>query len=263
MADTTLSAPTQALGVGALISESFSILFRNIPAVIMIGFVPMFISAIIGGVLTGWDTLMGTATPDFSSGADIAMFILSMILQMAIYGLMIALLIQFAYDVKLNRRPSIGRYFGPAISALVPVLVLSIVVSIAMMIGLLLAVVPGLWVFAVFSVVVPAIVIERAGFGALKRSAALTKEFRWPIVGLLVVIWVCMLIIGAIFGAVLGLAIYGLGDGIMGVLIMIVVVSIINGFTYSLAGISTSLIYARLREIKEGVGVDQLASVFE
>ncbi|MEM6589070.1 MAG: hypothetical protein AAF641_11530 [Pseudomonadota bacterium] len=263
MAETSMSAPTQSLGVGAIISESFSILFKNIPAVIMIGFLPMLLSAVIGGMLQGWDMMMGTATPTFSSGGEIFMFVLSMVLQMGIYGIMIAMLVQFAYDVKLGRSVNISRYFGPAMACLLPVMVLTVVVTILVAVGMLALIVGGLWLYAVFSVVVPVIVIERAGFGAMGRSAALTKEFRWPIVGLLLVTWICMILIGMLFGVVLGLALFGLGDGFVGVLLMVLLVSVINGFTYSLFGIATSLIYARLREIKEGVGVDELASVFE
>ncbi|MEM9242300.1 MAG: hypothetical protein AAGB07_20210, partial [Pseudomonadota bacterium] len=53
------------------------------------------------------------------------------------------------------------------------------------------------------------------------------------------------------------------GGGFLSGLLAVILLSGINGFTYSLSAISVSLIYARLREIKEGVGVDQLASVFE
>jgi len=49
----------------------------------------------------------------------------------------------------------------------------------------------------------------------------------------------------------------------MGLAIGVIVSSLISVITYGLLSIAISLIYARLREIKEGVGVDQLASVFE
>src|SRR3546814_15392056 len=56
---------------------------------------------------------------------------------------------------------------------------------------------PGLWLLAVFAVVVPAIVVEGAGFGGLGRSIGLTKGFRWPILGAMTVIVMLTMLPGA------------------------------------------------------------------
>lgn len=263
MTDTSAKPPAQSLGVGSIISESFSILFGNLVMVVILGFVPMLLSTVISGFLLGWGTVVGTDVPEFASVFSLVLYAANMIIQMSIYGLMVALIVQMAYDVKLGRSLSIGRYIGPAVSALVPVLIVSLIVFVLVGIGLVALIVPGLWLYAVFCVVVPAIVIERAGFGAMRRSAALTKDFRWAIVGLLIVVWICAIILAAIFGVVVSLVLSVTGTGFLTGLLAVIVLSAINGFTYALSAISVSLIYARLREIKEGVGVDQLASVFE
>jgi hypothetical protein len=39
--------------------------------------------------------------------------------------------------------------------------------------------------------------------------------------------------------------------------------ALISGFSYGLSGIGAALVYARLRDIKEGVSVDKLAAVFD
>lgn len=263
MADTSVRPPTQAFGVGSIIAESFSILFGNLVTVVILGFVPMFIGTIINGMTMGWGTVLGTDVPAFDSPFFVILYIGNLIFQMTLYGLMIALIVQMAYDAKLGRRPNIGRYVGPALSTLVPVLIVSLIVFILVAIGVAALIVPGLWIYAVFSVIVPAIVIERSGFGAMRRSAALTKDFRWPIVGLLVVVWICALLLALIFGVAVAVVLEFAGDGFLSGVLGVIVLSAINGFTYALSAISVSLAYARLREIKEGVGVDQLASVFE
>ena len=48
----------------------------------------------------------------------------------------------------------------------------------------------------------------------------------------------------------------GIGGGIL-------LSALLSGLGYGIMNISLALIYARLREIKEGVNVDQIASVFD
>jgi len=62
-----------------------------------------------------------------------------------VYSITTALLVQLAYDAKLSRPVQLGRYFGPALSAVVPLAVLSIVVSILVGIGLVLLVVLAIY----------------------------------------------------------------------------------------------------------------------
>lgn len=258
MTDATAVQPNAPLGVGSLLGESFSILFGNFIKVFIVAFVPTLLGVLISALFNGLDVAVGLAEPNFAEpGAGIA-FALAMIANIAVYSLTTALLIQLAYDAKLNRPIHIGRYIGPAISVIVPLAILSIVVGILFGIGFVFLIVPGLWIYAVFSATAPAIVIERAGFGGMGRSISLTKGYRWPIVGAILVAFICLMIINMIAAFLVGII-----GSTAGVIVAALILTAVSTIGAGLISILVSLIYARLREIKEGVSVDQIASVFD
>ncbi|WP_299478407.1 hypothetical protein [uncultured Roseibium sp.] len=260
MTDASLGQPKASLGVGSIIGESFSILFGHFIQVIIIGFVPTLIGFVISGLLTGFNVALGIEPQEFTGPGSVVASILSVVINMVVYSITTALLVQLAYDAKLARPIQIGRYIGPAISVVVPLAIMTIAVTILVVIGLMLLIVPGIWVYAVFAVIAPVIVIERVGFGAMARSRALTKEYRWPIVGALVLAIILSMIISFVALFVVGLiAVLGTVGLIIGVILFAAISTLGAGYI----SILIALIYARLREIKEGVNVDQIASVFD
>ena len=117
-----------------------------------------------------------------------------------------------------------------------------------------------------------AAVIDRSSFGSLGRSARLTKEYRWPIVGLFIVMFIIVFILQLVVGGAIAAVLFASVDTLAtiengistgSIIIFGLIVSLIYGLAYGLSGIAVALVYARLREIKEGVAVDQIASVFE
>jgi len=258
MTDATLGQPKASLGIGSIIGESFSILFGHFLQVVIVAFVPSLLGFLVSGALIGFNAALGIEPPQFTSAASTVAFAFSSIINIVVYSLTTALLVQLAYDAKLQRPVQLGRYFGPALGSLVPLAVLSIVAGILVGIGAMLLLIPGLWLYAVFSVMAPAVVIERVGFRGLGRSAALTKEYRWPIIGSLVLAAILIVIINMIAGVLIGL-IVSAGGTILAVILFAALSTIGAG----LLSIMIALIYARLREIKEGVSVDQIASVFD
>lgn len=268
MSNATVDTSAMPLGVGNIIGETFSIFFKNIIKIATLAFVPSVLALIVSGLSIGWGMTFGTADPLSDPGAipgpGFGLGILvSTIFSMIAYGLTIGLLVQLAYDAKQNRNRSIGDYFSPAIRGLFPLVVLSLAVGILAGLGAILLVLPGLWVYAVFSAVVPAIVIERAGFGAMGRSAALTKEYRWPILGTLLVVLILTAVLNFVVTFVLSFVVGIGGSGFFGIIISLIVFGLIYAVSYGLSAVTIALIYARLREIKEGVSVDELAAVFD
>lgn len=252
------------LGVGAIVSESFSILGKNFISVVLLALLPTVVGTLISGALLGWGVLLGTEAPQVESVAQILVpTLLSMIVQIVVYGLTTALLIQLAYDSKLDRPLRISSYIGPALASILPIAILGLISGILMAIGFVALVIPGLWIYAVFSVMAPAIVIEKAGFGGLGRSAALTKEYRWPILGALIVILIINILIGFVSQLIVGMVTASIGSGMSGVVAFILVQSLITSVSFGLGSITIALIYARLREIKEGASVRDISAVFD
>lgn len=268
--DTQFGQTKLPLGVGKIIGDSVSILFRKFVTVILVSIGPMALGLLISGLLVGWAATFQAGDMDptelaelMSGGAYWARFGLSMVLQMVIYGFTTALLVKVAYDAKLNQSHSIGEYFAPALRAAIPVAILMIVTVFLSTLGGIAFLIGALWVYAVFSVTTPAIVIEGVGFRGMGRSAALTKEYRWPIAGALFLIILITLLFSMAVQFVTALfAAQMIGNGI-GIVLLVVVMGVLQSITLGLSSITSALIFARLKEIKEGVGVDRLAAVFE
>ncbi|GHC46939.1 hypothetical protein [Neogemmobacter tilapiae] len=257
MTDSTTFQAPQPLGVGSIISESFSILGRNILSVVVLALGPTLLGLVISGLLVGWGVTLGAGSVS-PGDISIPMVILSAVIQIALAGVTTGLLIQLAYDAKLGKPVTPMAYIAPALAVIVPLTVLSFVAGLAAGIATLALIIPGLWVYAVFSVMPAAVIIEKVGFGGLGRSVELTREYRWPIVGAVILMGICNFVIQLVAGFVIGL-IAG-STGIVGALI---VMGLLSAVTYGLGSILVALIYARLREIKEGTSVRDIAAVFD
>ncbi|WP_428674308.1 hypothetical protein [Roseibium sp.] len=196
---------------------------------------------------------------------------------LSVYTVTTALLVQLVYDVKLHRPVRLLRYVRPAMRSVIP-LTLSCIAFIALLLAIispielfdfsvwtmLVIVFPAIAVIvlflgAVFCVTAPAIAIERAGWKGLGRSASLTRSYRLPISGALFLMSVIYFLISTAGSMALVMGMpndyYSFGPLLM--------VSLPTTIATVLLAILTSLIYARLRELKEGVSVDHLANVFE
>jgi len=224
------------------------------------------------GYATGFDQ------PDLQDSGSVivglSVFISFMLL--VVYTLTTGILVQLAHDAKLDRPVRVRRYIWPALTAVPAILLLSLVICLILFAGqmvmslfgvaspfLLIIALPALlafylWVLATFSVLAPAVIIERVGLRGLGRSAALTRGYRWPIVGTLFLIGMCTIGLYIAGGFLLALISYVTGPFIGGLLF-----GALSMAGTGILSIAVALIYARLREIKEGVSLDQIASVFD
>jgi hypothetical protein len=162
-----------------------------------------------------------------------------------------------------GKKASFGDCLQTGLRTCFPVIGLSIVFGIALMFGFILLLVPGVLMFLAWAVIVPVLVVEKTGvFGAFGRSSELTKGHRWAILGLAVVLWLISIVLGLAilpFQSALVLP----GEGVLAMAPLLVINGAVSVITTTLAAAGTASVYYELRSIKEGIGPEQLAAVFD
>jgi len=150
---------------------------------------------------------------------------------------------------------------------ILPLFAIVILYVLAVWVGCIFLLVPGIMLAVAFSVSVPARVIERTGvFRSFGRSRDLTRNNRWRITGLVLIYFVMIFAIEmAIFSLFGGMAnVATLATRGVGQIIGISIVSQLFALIIGLIGLAGSCsLYAELRRIKDGVGSGDLASVFD
>jgi hypothetical protein len=148
-------------------------------------------------------------------------------------------------DVQDGRRDSsAGDLVRSALPVVLPLIGAGILAGIATGIGLILLVVPGLFLLTIWAVIAPAIVVERTpvmrSFG---RSRELVRGNGWPVFGAIFVAFIIVLIGSIVFGAI--------ADGISnGPLVRIVFSAIASTITAPITALVAAVLYFRLRAIE-------------
>ena len=154
-----------------------------------IAFVIYVIAAIVAAVLS----LAGT----------IGALLGSLVSIIAAY-LLQATLVKAVQDVRDGRVDmSIGETVQAARPYLWSVVGASILAGIAITIGFILIIVPGLYLITIWAVIVPAIVIEGSGaMASFGRSRQLVRGHGWHVFGTLVLVYIILLVVGFVLGAI-------------------------------------------------------------
>lgn len=247
-------------GVGTIVGDSFRLFFSRFSVFFLLAFVPTLAIDLLLWLIIGREAILLADNPvmleRFLSAPELVLFY---VLPFVGYSFATALMVLAAYDARIGHHARVGAYFAVAITRTVPVLLVSIVVYILIALGLILLIIPGLYVAAMLSATITVVVVERMGLGAIGRSADLTRDYRWPILGTIIVLFLCVLVLGFVLGFVVGLIQSLVGVSLLSSLILFAAASAIpNG----ILAIGYVLIYARLREIKEGTTVQSLVEVF-
>jgi hypothetical protein len=125
--------------------------------------------------------------------------------------------------------------------------------------GLMLFIVPGIIVWTIFCLTLPACVVEkRNAVDAMSRSLDLTRGHRWSLFLLFFVYVILAIILGLIVGIVGGLVMFS--D--LGRSISLLLRAISSGFTGMLLYTGMGCAYVELRKLKEGLGAVNVAQVF-
>lgn len=248
-----------SFGILARFREIFSLAFRRRPG-IFVGFnllALLFVLVIVLGIPFGVIYLTGEEQALAGGGANWVTWLVAGaggLFWLFCHGVMT----MAGCDEMAGERRSVGFYLRHILVRLPALVVLGLLASVAIGIGFFMVGIVGLWASAVFSVFMPAILWDDAGWGGLGRSRRLTKEYRWPIVGLLLL--TAFVVLAAIFAPLVLLAVpFGDWGGIVGGLLVFVM----ELASIPVVGALPVVIHSRLREVKEGGGAAALRTVFE
>jgi hypothetical protein len=257
---TSISDTTGKLDIGRVIQETFAVLGRNfatflVLAIILTG-IPTAIVYGVQGNVTANGLTAGFGTRVFSSvlGALIA----------ALCGLILQGTIIYGTVSDLNgRRVSVADSLRVALYAFLPMLLIGIMMGLAIGVGLILFIVPGVMLAIAWCVAIPVYVVERPGImDVFGRSAELTRGNRWRIFGLVILWVIAMLIVEMVFAVVGGLSNLATVGGFP-LLTRLVVLPLIQVANSLIGATGVAALYVELRQIRDGVGPAGLAAIFD
>jgi hypothetical protein len=185
--------------VGRVIDEVFAI-YRAHAA-------PLILSAL--AVFTAFGVLQALIE---NAGGDLAPLLAAAVNLVGV-ALYTGFVVKLVEDIRDGQRDfSVGELFSSAYPAVGPLIVNGILLGLGVLGGLILLVVPGLYLLTIWAVCSPAIVAEgRSPVEAFRRSRHLVEGQGWPVFGALVVAILIQVVVGIIF-ALIGA---GAGDGVL------------------------------------------------
>jgi hypothetical protein len=249
--------PTQAAGefsVGQVFSRAWTILSGNVTKFLPLTAILALpdLIGLIPGVSDG--TAVRNAVPNLTPGAILAI-VASVIVWIVLNVVTQATVLYGSFQAMRNRPVEIGESFKKGLARLVPIIGLSICLGLAVGLGFMLLIVPGIILYSMLFVALPACVVEGLGpFQSMGRSRTLTKGHRWKIFG----IWIVLAIVGGVLGSVITtvLSVGGLVLSVIGQMLW-------DALMGAYQSIVVAVMYHDLRVAKEGVDIDHIASVFD
>ncbi|MEM8788014.1 MAG: hypothetical protein AAGE76_07115 [Pseudomonadota bacterium] len=288
MTDTTTAAmPRQSLGVIGLLAESIGLIFRHffnyllalmIPAGLFVGLMAATFGA-VGNAISALNTPAAVDAGVF--GVIVGVAVAGMVLFAVVYALIVAVTVKIKRGERVAIIASMPRAMGAVLRlslvglCFIPIYVLliatvagvgSVAGNAAGAIAVLAAVVFGLWVSARLGLILPTVVAERIGISALGRSWHLTGGYVWPIIGGYLLLSFLSIATQVILSLLLSIPLIFVGDAqSLGVFsIAGWLLSVIPSLILTLLPlVFLTLVYLRLREIKEGTGAEDIARIFE
>jgi hypothetical protein len=131
-----------------------------------------------------------------------------------------ATLVKAVQDVRDGRVDmSLGETVRAATPYLWAVTGASILAGIAITIGLILVIVPGLYLITIWAVIVPVIVLEQSGaLASFGRSQQLVRGRGWHVFGTLVLVFIILIAVNLILGLIFSALPHVLGNGLSSVI---------------------------------------------
>lgn len=237
--------PRRAFTTGEVLSETFSIFFSS-P-------VPLLVTAAVLVPLGGLSMVLEKVLEGRPELAGILMLL--RLIDSLVFSPLATGAVTFAVFQRMRgRNTEVGESLRIGLSQLGNVLLVAILQGLAVIGGMILCIVPGIIFAVMYSLAVPVAIEERPGASqAMSRSSDLTDGNRWEIFFALL----------GLFAITFGLAIVAGAVGLLGTAVEIVMLLAVQVLASGLFATAYTVMYYRLRSVKESLDVDQIASVFD
>src|SRR5215472_9232094 len=252
MTDTSIAAAHLAINdfrVGSVISRSGAVLSRHL--------LTFFVVAVIAYSPLLLIVSMRTKPIEPSEALSQALWaFFGVVLLVVLPQLGNAIILHAAFQDMRRRPVRLVESFNVGLSRFLPVIGIAFVQGFLIALGMILLIVPGLILYTMWFVGLPACVVERLGpWTSLRRSRELTKGYRWKVFALALLVPVVNAGSSKVIASVL-IPLAGPIVGLTGQLIW-------TGITAAFAGVIITVTYYDLRVIKEGVDIEQITAVFD
>jgi hypothetical protein len=181
-----MEATTNRIEPGRVIGEAFET-YRNHAAALLIGaLIVVGIAGVIEGLL--------------STSGSIILGLIGALVGLAAGFLYTGYVVKLVQDVRDGRRDSsVGELFSSAMPYLGTLILAGILAGIAIAIGFVLIIIPGLILLTIWAVISPSIVVEDKGvFESFGRSRELVRGQGWPVFGAIVLTFLIIVVVGIV-----------------------------------------------------------------
>jgi hypothetical protein len=181
--------------------------------------------------------------------------LVSSLVQIILFTFAQAIVIFAAFQDLRGRNVSAGESLARGLRRFLPTILVVLLSAAIMIIGLMILVIPGLIAWAALSVAVPVCVVERGGpLGSLSRSAELTRGYWWHIIAVYVGFFIVQSVVTLTIRAAVPVQPH-LAATILAWLWSVLYTSYTSVFA--------AMLYHDLRACKEGIGIEEIAAVFD
>jgi hypothetical protein len=270
------------ISMGRVIGRLFEVLGRNLLLFLLLsallvglptgvfGYVQVSVTPLLTPGTPAGDpsALMASLFSPLRIGIGVAAWLASIIGNAVLQGAVIHATVS---DLS-GKRPTFGECLGTGFRFLLPLVAIGIIFAICCMFGFLIFIVPGVLLALAWCVAAPAEVMERVGvFGAFARSVELTRNNRGAIFGLAIAFGIAQWIVQTLLGTVMSVGMGGYAaaagpssSAFQNLFVVQMVISLVVATVFASVGqAGIASLYSELRHAKEGVGVEQLAAVFD
>ena len=241
--------------VGRVLGRSFGVLGRHFIQFLLVTIVPIAPLAYVMAIEVA--ALVGVKHPDSAVAVRIGLLVIAAV---AFWGLTMmiaqAVVLYGTFQDMRGKPMRFGEAIAKGLARFFPIIGLAICTMLAVGVGFVLLIIPGIMFAMMFYVALPACVVERVGpIASMKRSAALTKGHRWKLFGIAILIGLLSAIGSAVVATILTI--------VGGPTVMLVGRFLWQAIMGAFGAVVVAVIYHDLRTAREGIDVERMAAVFD